>query len=126
MKQIYNFEPKPVETIISTGMMTTVIRLNITKKEDGMWECEEVEYNHKEPLTEEKDYGPLVSTLVRARFSADDVEAIQLNYMESKTTEHKNQFAALKAWRATVKEMAREVISSKICSPCIIDAFETP
>ena len=91
-----------------------------------MWECEEVEYNHKEPLTEEKDYGPMVSTLVRARFSADDVEAIQLNYMESKTTEHKNQFAALKAWRATVKEMAREVISSKICSPCIIDAFETP
>lgn len=110
MKQIYDFEPKPVETIISTGVMTTVIRLDITKKEDGTWECEEVEYNHKEPLTEEKDYGPLVSALVRARYSADDVEAIQLNYMESKTTEHQNQFAALKAWRATVKERAREVI----------------
>ncbi len=111
MKQIYDFEPKAVETIISTGIMTTVIRLDITKMEDGTWECEEVEYNHKEPLTE-ADYGPLVSTLLRAKFSADEVEAIQLNYMESKTTEHKNQFAALKEWRAIVKERARAIINS--------------
>lgn len=126
MKQIYDFEPKAVETIISTGMMTTVIRFDITKKEDGTYECEEVEYNHKEPITEEKDFGPMVSTLIRAHFSQDQVEAITQNYLESKTAEHKNQFAALKTWRATAKEMAREVIFSKICSPCIIDAFEPP
>ena len=66
MKKSYDFEPLPIETIISTGMMTTVFRLDITKKEDGTYECEEVEYNHKEPITEEKDYGPMVSTLIRA------------------------------------------------------------
>ena len=107
-RQHYETRPADSETVRFVGMMATIIRFNIEKVEDG-FDCDEVEYTHKEPLTE-ADYGPLVSTLVRARFSADDVEAIQLNYMESKTTEHKNQFAELKAWRATVKERAREVI----------------
>ena len=107
-RQHYETRPADSETVRFVGMMATIIRFNIEEVEDG-FDCDEVEYTHKEPLTE-ADYGPLVSTLVRARFSADDVEAIQLNYMESKTTEHKNQFAELKAWRATAKERAREVI----------------
>jgi hypothetical protein len=109
MKQIYDFEPKPVETIISTGMMTTVIRLNITKMEDGTWECEEVEYNHKEPLTEEKDYGPMVSTLIRAHYSQDQVEAITQNYL-SDPEGHKQEFDDLQAWREECKRIAKNVI----------------
>lgn len=109
MKQIYDFEPKAVETIISTGMMTTVIRLNITKMEDGMWECEEVEYNHKEPLTEEKDYGPMVSTLIRAHYSQDQVEAITQNYL-SDPEGHKQEFDDLQAWREECKRIAKNVI----------------
>jgi len=109
MKQIYDFEPKAVETIISTGMMTTVIRLGITKKEDGMYECEEVEYNHKEPLTEEKDYGPMVSTLIRAHFSQDQVEAITQNYL-SDPEGHKQEFDDLQAWRVESKRIAKNVI----------------
>ena len=100
--------PADSETVCFVGMMTTIVRFNIEETEDG-YECDEVEYSHKEPLTE-SDYAPLVSALVRARFSQDEVEAIQLNYMESKTTEHKNEFAALKEWRAIVKARARAVI----------------
>lgn len=109
MKQIYDFEPKAVETIISTGIMTTVIRLDITKKEDGTWECEEVEYNHKEPLTEEKDYGPMVSTLIRVRYSQDQVEAITQNYL-SDPEGHKQEFDDLQAWREECKRIAKNVI----------------
>jgi hypothetical protein len=56
------------------------------------------------------DYGPLVSAIIHDRYSPDDIEAIHLNYTASKTTEHKNEFAALNQWRATAKEKAREAI----------------
>ena len=111
MKQIYDFEPKPVETIISTGMMTTVFRLDITKKEDGTYECEEVEYNHKEPLTEEKDYGPMVSTLIRAHYSQDQVEAITQNYL-SDPEGRKQEFDDLQEWRAESKRIAKTLFSN--------------
>lgn len=111
MKQIYDFEPKAVETIISTGIMTTVIRLDITKMEDGMYECEEVEYNHKEPLTEEKDYGPIVSTLIRAHYSQDQVEAITQNYLVEHE-EHKQEFDDLQEWRAESKRIAKALLNN--------------
>ncbi len=113
MKQIYDFEPKAVETIISTGIMTTVIRLDINKKEDGMYECEEVEYNHKEPLTEEKDYGPMVSTLIRAHYSQDQVEAITQNYLANpEDKDAKAKMDAMQAWRVEAKKVADEVIAA--------------
>lgn len=108
MKQIYDFEPKPVETIISTGMMTTVIRFDITKTKDGTYECEEVEYNHKEPITEEKDYGPIVSTLIRAHYSQDQVEAITQNYLVE-PEEHKQEFDDLQEWRVESKRIAKSI-----------------
>lgn len=111
MKQIYDFGPKAVETIISTGIMTTVIRLDITKMEDGMYECEEVEYNHKEPLTEEKDYGPIVSTLIRAHYSQDQVEAITQNYLADPEG-HKQEFDDLQEWRAESKQIAKALFNN--------------
>ena len=113
-RKFYEERPLSFETVASVGLMSTLIRFNIEETdgdEQGAWQCDESEFCHREPLTE-SDYARLVSFLVRERFSGDDVEAIQLNYMESKTTEHKNEFAALKEWRAQVKEMAREVLRS--------------
>lgn len=111
-KSYYNEEPQPFETVVSVGLMTTIIRFDIEETEDagqGAWQCDESEFSHKESLTE-SDYGRLVSFLVREKFSEDAIEAISLNYMESKTTEHKNEFAELKAWRAQAKETARQII----------------
>ena len=107
-KKIYEERPLPFEECVSVGVSTTIMRFNIEETENG-WECDEAQFNHKEPLTE-NDYGRMVSYLVRERFSEDDVEAIQQNYIESKTTEHKNEFLELKNWRASVKAMAREVL----------------
>jgi hypothetical protein len=111
MKRIYDFEPKPVETIISTGMMTTTLRLDITKKEDGTYECEEVEYNHKEPLTKDKDYGPMVSTLIRVHYSQDRVEAITQGYLADPEG-HKGDFDNLQSWRSEAKRIAKALFGN--------------
>lgn len=108
-KAIYEEMPLVIEEVVSAGVMTTIMRFGIEETENG-WECEESCFNHKEPLTE-NDYGKVVAFLVREKYSADDVEAIQQNYIESKTTEHKNEFTALREWRVQAKGMARQVLT---------------
>ena len=112
-KRYYEEEPKQFDTISSFGIMTTVVRFNIAECEDeehlGQWECDEVEVSHKEPLTA-ADYGFVVSHLVRAKYSEDSVEAITLNYVASKTTEHKREWTELQQWRSEVKEVAKALL----------------
>lgn len=124
----YAYEPKQFETIRSIGLMTTIIRYDIREVEtedsetEGMiegaaegsarWACKEFLYHHRTPLSVEKDYPAMVTALVRSHYSADDVEAIQQNYMESKTTGHKKKFAELKEWRAQAKTLATEALKA--------------
>lgn len=110
MKQSYDFEPKPVEQIVSTGIITTVIRYDIEKQDDGTYECEEVEYNHKEQLSEAKDYGPMVSTIIRSRYSQDQVEALTQNYLADPKV-YKSEFDKLQQWRNFAKDTAKRVIN---------------
>ena len=107
-KKIYEEMPLATEEVVSAGVKTTVMRFGIEETEDG-WKCDESCFNHKEPLTGD-DYGRLVSFLIREKYSADDVEAIQQNYIESKTNEHKAEFTALREWRVQAKAMARMVL----------------
>lgn len=117
MEKIY-YEQKPTlfETVRTTGVMITIIRLNIEQCTDeehaGQWQCEEVCYPHKTAISP-ADYGLIISAIVRAKYSADDVEAIQQNYMESKTTSHKSDFQDLKAWRKTAKDIATELTKAE-------------
>ena len=112
-KRYYNEEPKQYETIRSVGIMTTVVRFNIAECTDeehkGMWECEETEISHKEPL-QPSDYGYVIASLVRAKYSSDSVEAITLNYVASKTAEHKAEWADLQEWRKSSKAMAKAIL----------------
>lgn len=96
-----------MEEVVSIGIRTTVIRLDIQRAEEG-YECEEVAYNHKSPLSEQ-DYGPLASTLIRSRYSADEVEAIQLNYLDGGAA-HREEMERLQAWREESKRLAKEAI----------------
>ncbi len=73
------------------------------------WTAHTIVYKHKDPLTE-ADYGPLVAAIVRSRYSADDVEAIMLNYSADQTEEHRLEFNQLQTWRQVAKEAAREAI----------------
>lgn len=110
-RKYYNEEPNPFETIRSVGAFITIIRFNIQESEDkeqGMWQCDEVTYGHRNPLTE-GDYGALVSTLVRARFSADEVEAILNNYLGGLEAGAED-FDELQRWRVEVKQKARDIL----------------
>ncbi len=112
--KFYDEKPNLFDNVRSTGVITTIIRLNIKEVDDEetgkkKWSCEEIEYDHKEPLSE-ADYGSLIRVIVRAKFTTDDVEAIQQNYMESKTKGHKADFSDLKAWRTLAKETAKAIL----------------
>lgn len=116
MRQIYDFEPQPCETTVYTGTMATVIRLNIeeVQTEEGThWECDEVCYNHPLPLEREKDYGGIVTAIVRSKYSADDMEAIINNYLLTKTAQHKAEWNAMQAWRALAKETAENILANE-------------
>jgi len=73
------------------------------------WTAHTVVYKHKNPLTDD-DYGPIVTAIIRSRYTADDVEAILSNYAAEKTDEHVTEFNGFQSWRSVAKEAAREAI----------------
>ena len=54
------------------------------------------------------DYPSVVSCIVRCKYSQSDIEAIVLN--GSDTDEHVSEYAALQAWRAEAKRIAKIVV----------------
>lgn len=66
------------------------------------------------------EYATLVSAIVLSRYSSSDIEALVLNNMESlsadselaeeKSTEHREEFAALQQWRQRAKAIAQSVM----------------
>lgn len=111
MNEIQNDIPQLVSVSVTPKHYHTTINFDIEKVGDE-YSCSSVTIMSESPLSEE-DYGKIVSAIVRFKYSADDVEAIQLNYLESKTTEHKNEFAKLKEWRAKAKAVARKVVGDE-------------
>lgn len=106
-KAIYENKPLATEEVVSAGVRTTIIRFGIEETENG-WECEEICINHKEPLTKDKDYGPMVSAIIRSRYSHDMIEAITQNYLADPDG-RKQEFDDLQAWRQKAKEMAGSI-----------------
>lgn len=106
-------ETEPQAVVVTRGWRCYYTTINFDiEVVDGMYEYESVTVKTEKQLCAD-DYPAVVSAIVRGRFSSDDVEAIQLNYLESKTTEHKNEFAKLKEWRAKAKAVAREVVGDE-------------
>ena len=107
-KNHYEYKPSDFETIRSVGIITTVIRFNITETDDG-WECDEIFYNHTTPLTQD-DYGPLVSTIIRGQYSEDQVEAITQNYLAN-PQEGAAELNDFQIWRNTAKATAKKIVN---------------
>ena len=108
-RQIYPERPSDNEEIRSFGIITEVIRFDIHEVEQG-FECDEVEYNHKEDLSP-SDYGPMGSCIIRGKYSEDAVEAILNNYLSDPTnTRYEAEFNMLQSWRAEAKERARSIL----------------
>lgn len=112
MIQHYDTLPARFETVRSTGIMTTVIRLSIVEVEDG-FEADEVYYNHREALTLDKDYGGIIAAIVRSKYSVDDMEAIVNNYLQTKTAAHKATWKEMQAWRTLAKETAETILTNE-------------
>ena len=56
-------------------------------------------------------YGEIVTAIIRARYTADQVEAIVLN--GSDTPDHEAEYTALQEWRAEAKRVAKQVLGQK-------------
>ena len=69
--------------------------------EPTMMACERIEL-------EAIDYPSVVSAIVRCKYTQSDIEAIVLN--GSDTEEHASEYAALQAWRAEAKRIAKIVV----------------
>ena len=69
--------------------------------EPTMMACERIEL-------EAIDYPSVVAAIVRCKYSQSDIEAIVLN--GSDTEEHASEYAALQAWRAEAKRIAKIVV----------------
>lgn len=89
-----------VSVTVARKYYTTV---NFEIEEDS---CSSATVVTDEPLSKD-DYGKVVAAIVRFRYSADDVEAIQLNYIEG---ENKEEFEELRMWRMYAKQKAREAM----------------
>ena len=106
----YEYRPSDYDEVVSAGIRTTILRFNIEEVDKNVFFFDYVEYNHKEPLTED-DYGKLVSCIIRGKYSEDDVEAIVNNYLDDPDG-HKSEFDELQKWRSIAKQRAREIIDS--------------
>lgn len=80
----------------------------------NLYVCENVD-------VEGRTYGEIVSAIVNDRYSADDVQALQSNYIEAKDPdseitdekreEYLTEYSDFQAWRKRAKEVASEVIT---------------
>lgn len=118
MKEIYQVEDgyqipsDKVEVNHTNGRF--IVRFGIQKYEHSA--ADEMQHDN-EPLMmacerielEAIDYPSVVSSIVRCKYSQSDIEAIVLN--GSDTDEHASEYAALQAWRAEAKRIAKIVVS---------------
>ena len=68
-------------------------------------------HGHTVRVEQPLEYGKVVSAIVRAKYSADDTEAIVLN--GSDTPDHEAEYTALQQWRSHAKEVAKQVLAQK-------------
>ena len=117
MKEIYQVEDgyvipsDKVEVSHTNGRF--IVRFDIKKYEHE--DADEMQHDN-DPLMmacerielEAIDYPSVVSSIVRCKYSQSDIEAIVLN--GSDTDEHASEYAALQAWRAEAKRIAKIVV----------------
>ena len=105
---IYEERPSLLTVTVTPSKYYTTVNFNI-EEVDGGFTAESVTIASKSPLGE-KDYGQIVTAIIRSRYTADDVEAIVNNYLLTKTAEHKQEMSEMQAWRTLAKNVAKEVL----------------
>lgn len=103
------FDIKPHEPVVSENQPAGM------QEESGapIYVCENVDAGGR-------TYGDIVSAIVNDRYSADDVQALQANYIEAKDPEstipdekreeYLTEYSDFQAWRKRAKEVASAVV----------------
>ena len=104
------FDIKPHVPVVSENDPTGIL----DESAAPIYECENVDVDGR-------TYGEIVSAIVNDRYSADDVQALQANYIEAKDSdseipddkreEYLTEYSDFQAWRKRAKEVASEVIT---------------
>lgn len=117
---IYDEMPQMVETAKTIGGYVTYIyleRRKLTEEEveatgsdptKEWWTAHLALYNHEQPLSE-VDYGPIVTAIVRSKYTSSEMESITNNYLQEtdlakliallSTTQNFNKLhTAMSAW----------------------------
>lgn len=102
MKQTGNTRPDEV-IFLPPRVTFNYDVVEIKEKEETTYEWSSVELKQNE-----WEYGNLVSAIIRERYSADDVEAIILNYGDG-DADHERYYWELQEWRKHAKALARKV-----------------
>lgn len=77
--------------------------VEVKREEETTYEWSSVELKQNE-----WEYGNLVSAIIRERYTADNVEAVILNYGDGEP-EHEQSYNELQEWRKHAKQLAKEV-----------------
>lgn len=127
---IYSAKPLEAQTTRQLSCWLTEIHLNpriLTQAEceahgvenitdengvsQEQWTATDAFYRHAKPLSE-SDYAPLVSCIIRSRYSADDIEALVQNYL-SDPEKYAAEWQQLQAFRNQAKQAARQAITQE-------------
>ena len=111
VEDVYVIPSDKVEVNHTNGRF--IVRFGVEKYEHS--DAEEMQHDN-DPLMmacerielEAIDYPSVVSCIVRCKYSQSDIEAIVLN--GSDTDEHASEYAAMQAWRAEAKRIAKIVV----------------
>lgn len=107
------FDINPYERVVSENEPEQDQNQNEDESVAPMYVCENVD-------VEGRTYGDIVSAIVNDRYSADDVQALQANYIEAKDPEstisdekreeYLIEYSDFQAWRKRAKEVANAVL----------------
>lgn len=110
MKVKFENEPQAIVATRGIDKVYSTVNFDITKDDSGGYEAESVVIVTDKHL-DKSCYPKVVSAIIRSRYSADDVEAITLNYLSDKNDLHDSELAELESWRRKAKSVAREILN---------------
>lgn len=108
-------KPEAVTFVKVVGIKQRTINFDVQEKEDGSFEWVSATLG-----LGVWNYGAIVTAIIYAKYSSDQIEAINSNMMqlmldatsvpEDKAKEYRNEALELQAWRNHAKELAKEYL----------------
>lgn len=105
MKKLSNKRPSVIE---NNKIRWNIREINTAQEDNSI--VIQYEYDELELIGMNITYPAIVSTIIRDKYSADDVEAILLNGDD--TEEHSREYTELQEYREYAKNTAKEILNA--------------